>query len=94
MGQAWQSWFVLTGGVVVATMGVPHLTGRKTAGFRRPRVGGWACSTGGAGLVFGALLDLVGVGGFALLVPFCLVFLALVLLLCGGPVARSSRHRA
>ncbi|WP_328720100.1 hypothetical protein OHT52_11785 [Streptomyces sp. NBC_00247] len=72
---------------------IPYLTGRKTAGFRRPRVGGWAVLTAGAGLFFSALLDIVDVGGAALLPPACLVLLGLLLLARSGPVSRFPRHR-
>ncbi|MGW0853753.1 hypothetical protein [Streptomyces sp. NPDC002690] len=87
------SWLAVAVGAGLAAIGVPHLTGRRTAGFRRPRVGGWAAVTGGAGLCLSALLDIVGAGGAVVLLPAGLVLLGLLLLACGGPVSRFTRHR-
>ncbi|MFD6420960.1 hypothetical protein [Streptomyces sp. NPDC060198] len=89
----WQGWFALIVGSGLSVAAIPYLTGRKTAGFRRPRVDGWAVLTAGAGLFFSALLDIVEVGGAALLPPACLVLLGLLLLARSGPVSRFTRHR-
>lgn len=89
----WGEWFVLVAGGFMVVEGAGYLTGRRTAGYGRPRLGGLAAVTGGLGLCGSAVVAMAGGFEAAGWIPICLVFAGLVLFCCSGPVTRFSRRR-
>ncbi|MGW2838563.1 hypothetical protein ACWCWD_12280 [Streptomyces sp. NPDC001493] len=87
------SWYLMIVGAGLAAEAIPYLSGRKTAGFGRPRVGGWALATSGTAVFLGGLVDAAGWGDAGALTAICLAPVGLMLFVSSAPVTRFTRRR-